>query len=215
MSNSSRPSESCEAISMRQISLLAEDYGHEALLGPMVRRIAADQGVAVQMRPYSVRGGFGKVAEEFKEYVAAVLRYRECLPDLVIVATDANCDGFAKRRKGLQQAAQPIQDRVVFAIPDPHVERWLLLDAAAFKQVLGRPCKTPDKKCARDRYKDLLAQAVAESGATPLLGGMEYAEEIVSAMDIESVKKWDESLGSFLEELHSRFRMWRREGQLP
>ncbi len=198
---------------MRKISLFSEDYGHEAVLVPMVLRIAAEYGIAARIRPYSVRGGFGRVAEEFGEYVAAVLRYREHLPDLVIVATDANCDGFAKRRKGLQQAAQSIQDRVAFAVPDPHVERWLLLDAAAFKQALGHPCKTPDQKCARDRYKDLLAQAVAQSGVMPLLGGMEHAEDILRAMDFDRLRKCDESLGSFLEELHRRFRLWRTEAR--
>lgn len=196
---------------MRKIILLAEDYGHEAFLDPLVRRMAKEKGVAVHIRPYSVRGGFGNVAKEFEEYVIAVRRYRECLPDLIIVATDANCDGFANRRKELQQAAQPLQDRVAFAVPDPHVERWLLLDSAAFKQVLGRPCNTPDEKCARDRYKSLLAQAVLDSGATPLLGGMEYAEDIVRVMDLERLRRRDESLGSFLEELQRRLRLWRTE----
>lgn len=196
---------------MRKISLFAEDYGHEALLVPMVRRIAVEQGVAVQIRPCSVRGGFGKVAEELKEYVSDVCRYREQLPDPVVVATDANCDGFPSRRKALQQTAEPIQDRVAFAVPDPHIERWLLLDGTAFKQVLGRSCSTPDRKCARDRYQDLLARAVAESGATPLLGGMEYAEDLVLAMDLDRLRKCDESLGSFLDELYGRFRLWRTE----
>ena len=52
-----------------------------------------------------------------------------------------------------------------------------------------------------------------ESGATPLLGGMEYAEDIVRAMDLKRVQKQDESLGTLLEELHSRFRAWQSEVQ--
>jgi hypothetical protein len=158
-----------------------------------------------------VRGGYGKVADELKEYVADLLRYRENLPELVMVATDANCQGFRKRRKQFQKTAEPIHDQVVFAVPDPHVERWLLLDSAAFKQVLGKACAAPDQKCGRDRYKNLLAQAVVQSGATPLLGGMEYAQDIVRVMDLEAMQKQDESLGALLDELHRHFRAWRRK----
>jgi len=193
---------------MRKISLFAEDYGHEAFLAPLVRRMAGEHGVEVQLRSYSVRGGFGKVAAEFKQYAAEVLGYREHLPDLVLVATDANRDGFANRKRDLFRIAEAIQDRVVFAVPDPHIERWLLLDSAAFKRVLGIPCTTPDQKCARDRYKGLLVQAVAQSGATPLLGGMEYAEEIVKAMDLKRVKNYDASFCNLLEDLDSHFRVW-------
>jgi hypothetical protein len=193
---------------MPRISVFAEDYGHEAFLRPVLERIAAEYDVPVTVTPFSVRGGFGKVAEELKEYVRDLLGYRENLPDLVIVATDANCEGFKKRRKQFQETAEPIHDRLVFAVPDPHVERWLLLDSAAFKQVLGKACTAPDQKCNRDRYKSLLARAVVDSGATPLLGGMEYAEDIVRAMDFDRVQREDESLGALLEELHSRFRAW-------
>ena len=35
---------------------------------------------------------------------------------------------------------------VVLAVPDPHVERWLLLDGAAFKAAVGHGCDAPDQK---------------------------------------------------------------------
>ena len=193
---------------MFKISLFAEDYGHEAFLRPLLERLAADYELSVAIRPYSVRGGHGKVVSELKEYVADLMAYAENLPDMVMVATDANCQGFSKRRKQFQEASEPIRDQVVLAVPDPHVERWLLLDSAAFKQVLGKGCTAPDQKCGRDRYKSLLAQAVVASGATPLLGGMEYAEDIVRAMDLNAIKKQDESLRTLVEELGSRFRTW-------
>lgn len=198
---------------MRRISLFTEDYGHEAFLRPLLDRLAAEHSVRLTVTPFSVRGGFGKVAEELGEYVDDLLRYREHLPDLVLVATDANCQGFGKRRGQFQEAVAPIHDRVAFAVPDPHVERWLLLDSAAFKQVLGKACAAPDLKCGRDRYKGLLSQAVVESGATPLLGGMEYAEDIVHAMDLRRLQAQDESLGSLLRELHSRLRAWQASVQ--
>ena len=42
---------------------------------------------------------------------------------------------------------------VILAPPDPHVERWLLLDGAAYKAVFGKGCDTPDLKCDRNHYK--------------------------------------------------------------
>lgn len=194
---------------MLRISLFTEDYGHEAFLRPLLERLAAEYKLRTTIRPYSVRGGHGKVAVELEEYVADLLAYKENLPDIVLVATDATCQGFAKRRKQFQKAIEPLRDQVVFAVPDPHVERWLLLDSAAFKQVLGKACLAPDQKCGRDRYKSLLAQAVVQSGATPLLGGMEYADDIVRVMDLKAMQERDESLAALLDELNSRFRACR------
>jgi hypothetical protein len=88
---------------MRRITLFAEDYGHESFLNPLLERMAAQYIVTVTIRSYSVRGGHGQVAEELQEYVHDLLAFKENLPDLVLVATDANCQGFAKRRKQLQK----------------------------------------------------------------------------------------------------------------
>jgi hypothetical protein len=201
------PNGSCEVTLMCRISLFTEDTGHEEFLLPLLQRIADQYRVSIVLKPLSVRGGYGKVAEELEEYVHEIVEYRESMPDLLLVATDANCQGFIERRKQLQKTVELIRDQVVFAVPDPHVERWLLLDSAAFKTVLGKPCKAPDQKCDRDRYKSLLAQAVRQCGITPYLGGVEYARDIVMAMDLQHVQ--DRSLAGLLEELNTRFRSWR------
>jgi hypothetical protein len=193
---------------MLSITLFAEDYGHESFLTPLLERMAAQYSVTVTIRSYSVRGGHGQVVKELKEYVNDLLAFKENLPDLVLIATDANCQGFAKRSKQLNKVAAPVCHRLVMAVPDPHIERWLMLDSAAFKQVLGKACPAPDQKCNRDRYKSLLAQAVVDSGAAPLLGGMEYAEDIVREMDLERVRKQDESLSNLMDDLDSCFRTW-------
>jgi hypothetical protein len=194
---------------MRKISLFAEDYGHEVFLSPLLERLAEEYAVQIGITPYSVRGGFGKVIENLGDYVRDIMSYQQDMPDLIIVATDANCTGFENRRKLIQKAVKPILDHVIFAVPDPHVERWLLMDSAAFKQVFGKSCKAPDHKCDKDRYKNLLAQAVKHCGVTPLLGSMENAEDIVKAMDLKRMQKQDESLGNLLKELHSQFRIWK------
>ena len=195
---------------MRKISFFGEDEGHRVFLVPLIKRIASEYDVPVAVREYSVRGGFGKVENELGEYVRDLLRFEEDLPDLVVVATDANCSGFRKRRQKLEEAAERIKDRVVYAVPDPHIERWMLIDAAAFNAVLGNPCSAPDQKCGRDRYKMLLSQAVRDAGVTPLLGGMEHAEDIVREMDLKHAGKGDD-LRDLLQQLQARFRLWSQD----
>lgn len=70
-------------------------------------------------------------------------------PDLLIVARDANCKGVSQRERELRQEAdkfETLKESIIYAIPDPHIELWLLLDSAAFKAVLGKGCAAPDQK---------------------------------------------------------------------
>jgi len=139
-----------------------------------------------------------------------VRKAREAWPDLLIVATDANCHGHTRRRTEIEAALGEHSFTVVLAIPDPHIERWVLLDSAAFKAVLGKGCEPPDRKCDRDRYKRLLAQAVSQAGVTPLIGGLEHARDIVDSMDLSRMthKGGDKALGRFLQELQKVFKDW-------
>lgn len=97
---------------------------------------------------------------------------------------------------------------MILAVPDPHIERWLLLDGAAFKAVFGKGCDAPDQKCDRRRYKEQLIKAIHASGTVPRLGGMEYAEDLVREMDIERVSQLDRSFRRFVTGLRNRFREW-------
>ena len=140
----------------------------------------------------------GRVAAEVEEYLRDIKRQGDW-PGLVVIATDANCFGPAGRARQIPTASSPVP--VVLAIPDPHIERWLLLDGKAFRKVLGQGCKPPDQKCARDRYKEALIRAVEDAGVAPALGGIEFAEEIVEAMDLRRAARSDPSLKRFLRDL--------------
>ena len=128
-----------------------------------------------------------------------------------MLATDANCVGRRQREEMLAPILEPLTGLLptVMAIPDPHVERWLLIDSRAFKSVLGRGCNAPITKCRRDLYKDLLARAVSEAGMRPHIGGMEHAEEIVKAMDIQRMRQGEESFGRLIDDLERVFSGWR------
>ena len=59
---------------------------------------------------------------------------------------------------------------------------------------------------ARDRYKQLLIDAILAAGGRPMLGGIEYAEDIVGYMDINRAARADESFRHFVEDLRHSFR---------
>jgi len=82
----------------------------------------------------------------------------------------------------------------------------MLLDSHAFKQSFGKGCQAPDCKCKKDRYKKLLADAIRETGTQAISGGMEFADDIVNAMDIDEMLKRKETLALFIQDLQEKFR---------
>jgi len=193
------------------IALLTEDRGHEAFLKALISKIALEFDFSPQsllIAPRSVRGGNAKVLAELKEFVDDIVYCKQTLPDLIVAATDSNCVGFNTRCKEMQACVELIRDRVVFAVPDPHVERWMLLDSHAFKTVFGVSCQPPDNKCDKDRYKSLLADAFAKTNIMPLHNGFEFSENIIGAMDLDNIN--DPSLNRLINDLKSKFRIWKK-----
>lgn len=98
--------------------------------------------------------------------------------------------------------------RIARSWTDPHIERWLLLDGAAFREVFGRGCRAPDQECSRDRYRQQLTDAIHQAGVMPILGGIEYATDIVRHMDLDRAARADASLQRFLDHLRDIFHGW-------
>ncbi len=195
---------------MRRILLFAEDYGHEKVIVSLVERLSHEANVEISIIPRNVRGGHGKVVSEFRGFLDDLNREKEAWPDLLIVVTDSNCMGYEKRKREIDEKNRFHKDFTIYAIPDPHIERWLLLDSAAFKKVMGRGCRAPDQKCIRDRYKELLRGAMREAGVAPPLGGLEYAHDIVYAMDFGRIANVDCSFKKFYDDITLKFKEWRR-----
>lgn len=189
---------------MPELLLFVEDQAQERFLSALLCRIAAEQSVHLSIRPRTARGGFAKVLSHLEEFARAVERERERLPDGIVVGLDANCQGYVARRRMVVQRARQLSDFVICAIPDPHIERWFLLDGEAFREAVGAGCDAPDEKCEKFRYKRLLNQAVRQAGVQPLLGGVEYAEDIVKAYHVQKVADRDTSFGRLVGD----FRSW-------
>ena len=196
---------------MREIALFVEDFAHEKVVGGLVQRLADEHGLAVRLDWRNAVRGHGQVIDEVRNYLRDLGRQRLNLPDLIVVATDANCSGWNERVKQISNTSPdaPLPP-IVFAIPDPHVEKWLLLDGAAFREVFGRGCDAPGQKCNRDLYKQRLTDAIHAAGIRPRLGGIEFADDLVREMDIERAKQSDRSLQRFLDSLDDQFQQWLR-----
>ena len=194
---------------MREIALFVEDFAHQEVIGALVQRLADEYSIDVQFNWRSAVRGHGRVVRELRDYLRDLRGQGSPLPDLIIVATDANCRGLNERKKEMDQTTTPAP--MILAIPDPHIERWLLLDSAAFKTAVGRGCDAPDRKCDRDLYKRRLATAIRAAGIMPSLGGIEFAEDIVQSMDINRAKRADRSFQRFVDPLVNVFQQWQRE----
>ncbi len=190
---------------MRRIALFGEDVAHQKIIGALVQRLADEAETPVQLEWRSAVDGYGAVVREFENYLHDLAR-QGGYPDLIVVATDANCKGLNQRSRELERSNTSVP--VIKAIPDPHIERWLLLDGAAFREVFGRGCDAPDQKCERERYKRLLIDAILNAGVMPILGGIEFAEDIVRNTDIERATRADDSLRRFVTEIRRTFRQW-------
>lgn len=191
---------------MRDITLFVEDYAHRQVIGMLVQRIALEYSVTVRLDWRNATRGYGAVVREFRKYLRELDRQGHRFPDLIVLATDANCKGLNERMKEIEDTGSPeIPVPIISAVPDPHIERWLLLDGEAFKRVFGAGCDAPDQKCSRDRYKQRLIEAIDDAGTVPRLGGIEYAEDIVREMNIDRATRMDRSLERFVAKLRNTF----------
>ena len=191
------------------VDIFAEDRAHEEFLRAMLNKIAAQQERNLTVRVRSARGGHPRVLAELALYQTSVLKAPENLsmPDLVCIAIDANCKRWHRARTDIAREIQaPFKQRAIIACPDPHIERWYLADPDSFAQVVGVRPKVGKRKCERDRYKAILAKAIVDAGHPVTLGGIEFAQELVAAMDLYRAGKTEGSLKHFLDETITRIK---------
>jgi len=191
------------------VDIFVEDRAHEAFLVPMLQRIAREENLVVSPRVRSARGGHGRAIAELKLYQQVVERGTPGFvpPDLLLAGIDGNCSTFAKAKKAIEGATHaPFSDRLVVASPDPHVECWYVADPESFKGVVGHRPTIAKKKCARNYYKNALANAVRKAGHPATLGGIEFAPELVERMDLYRAGKNERSLKAFVDDLRGKLR---------
>ena len=194
----------------RRVAFFLEDSAQEAIIPPLFQRLAAEEGFTsdqIDVKVLSARGGGSLTA--FKSFLKDARKRRHLDADLLIVGVDANCKGFTVRRDLVSKAAaNSLYNETISAIPDPHVERWYLLDVSALSQAAGVPIavSVPAYKCEKNHYKTLLRQAFVNTGIAPPLGGLEYGPVVAQHMDLYAAAKQDHGLNDYIE----KARAWLR-----
>lgn len=186
-----------------RVAFFLEDSAQEAIIPPLFQRLATEEGFTpnqIVAQVLTARGG-GSLAA-FRQFLKDAKRRGHLNADLLVVGVDANCKGFTVRRDlVMKAAAKSSYGEIIAAIPDPHVERWYLLDVPALSQAAGVPivASVPAYKCEKNRYKTLLRQAFFNTGVTPPLGGLEYGAVVAQHMDLYATCKEDHGLNDFVE----------------
>ena len=192
------------------VDLFVEDRAHEEFVGAIVRRIARLENRHIQLRVRAARGGYPRVLHELDLYQKMVLSglVTMSLPDILVVAADSNCQRLAAKKRAIRRQLQaPFKDRTVLAVSDPHVERWYLSDRQAFKQIVGVQQPTERRKCERERYKRILAQAVRDGGHPAILGGIGFAKELADSMDFYRAGRTEPGFKQFVSDAVSAFKL--------
>jgi hypothetical protein len=200
------------------VGYFLEDRAHEGFLKALVTRVAQEEGFHKEELIHDVRSSRGgaKSIDRFRDFLREH-RGKGALPfDLLVVARDGNCHGYNDTARELKRCAElarfPAIERIVLAIPDPHIERWYLIDGEAFKKALGtsRGPDVPAYKCERAYYKRVLRDQVQDTGIRSSLGGVEYGGRIAENMaDWYHAGEKDIGFKHFCEDLRQLLRKLR------
>lgn len=191
----------------RKIIYFLEDAAQEAFIPPLVERIIIEEGKSLKDFEIDVlcSSGGGSI-KAYKKYLKDTRKNPSLHADVLIVGSDGNCKGFNERRKQLEKVAEHAKyPCIITAIPDPHIERWYLLDSSALSSAVGEriDAAPPTVKCDKNRYKTLLSNAINAVGISPPLGGVEYGPVIASLIDLYAAGRKDHAFRDFEDKIRS------------
>ncbi len=186
---------------MIRIGYFLEDRRHEDFIKSLVQRVARENVIDIESTVYSNTGG-SRVLVNLEGFFKSKQIIQE---DIFIVAVDGNCKGSAEReRELLQRIPTEHQTRIVYCVPDPHIERWYLLDLQALGDATGLHINInqPSYNKNKDYYKSLLGEHVKQAGS--LFGGMEYGDDIARHVNFQQLRRVDPGFGRFIDDLKRR-----------
>lgn len=193
-----------------RVDLYCEDQGHELFTRALISRLAGEEGFRVSIQTRSGRGGHGRAISEFRAWQRAASRpAAHSKPELLVLVIDGNCKDWGEAHRNLLAAVDTaVFPRQVVGCPDPHIERWCIADPLSFKQIVGASPLADPGKCDRSVYKNLLRESIAAAGQPILTDAMEFAPDLVLAMDFyrAAKNKNQRSLRLFVEDLRKAIR---------
>lgn len=192
-------------------NVFVEDAAHESFIAALVRRVASELGVEIEIEVRNALGGRGSVLTSLRKYVRDLARGREGFAELLVVAIDGNCQGSQAIRREIRGIVEreAYAGKLVCAVPNPHVELWYLADGTAVHAVINVPgpqAGLPEHKCEKGRYKTLLRKAFCDGGIDPPAGGSEYGQDIANKLDLPRARATDRTLDEFADDLGAAIR---------
>jgi hypothetical protein len=189
------------------IGYFLEDLGHENFICSLTERLLRtslqDREMYIIRDVRNATGGAPRALRELERFLRDCQRAVESPYDFLVVAIDANSEHHQQKKKMVQRivTSSGYESNVLYAIPDPYIERWYLADPQALARAVpgASACALPKRRCKKNHYKELLAKALAI--INPQLGGREYGPDIVAQMDLYAAAKADPSLRDFLQQI--------------
>ena len=83
--------------------MFIEDHAHYEFLQALIQRLAREYHQAITLDWRNVRRGHNAVIRELRQFFRDLSRGRGGYPDLIVVATDANCKGIVQREKEIRE----------------------------------------------------------------------------------------------------------------
>lgn len=191
-----------------KLHLIVEDTAQEIIARALFRRLSYEEGVRISIS-IAIKGGYGGVLTEIKVFQKALAKgaIPGGMPDLLLVLGDSNCHNFQERKKEIMSIIDNnIFPFLVVGCPDPHVEKWLLIDQHALSIVFGVSLNISLDKCKKDYYKDELKRIVRFAGWSMTQEGIEYSRDIIENIDFTRAEKNDHSFKYFISDLRSILR---------
>ena len=189
------------------VGIFAEDSAQRRFLFSMVERVAADMDIELRLEAVSARGGIPTMRAALSRHMARAARGESEAYDVLLIAQDANRRGFYAISRELRDILETggYHGTTVLAVPDPYIEAWYLADPQSLQTLTGsaRALRTPRRGSRDRRYKDELSAIIAELSKDIRTNDDEFANDIVSAMNLYRAGRNVPSLGNFINELRS------------
>jgi hypothetical protein len=170
------------------VAFYLEDFAHESFVPALVKRLAVDVECSINPIIRSATGGHGVVMGEFQKFVRDVKKRGAIMPPLLVVALDGNSVGRVGRVNQVREVVNDMEyrGRVVCIAPEPHIERWYLIDKETLQELLqsSTAIPLPPTNGRKDQFKQALAQAVVSAGVDAPFEGIEYGEELAERMNL-------------------------------
>ena len=190
-----------------RIAYFFEDIAHENFIKAFTRRLIKENGLEIEVEDI-LTSRKGEYKKKFIEYLKECKKRNIFEYDIVILVHDANCKGINEFKNMIQRYLDKHNYKfpIVWAIPDPYIERWYLLDKRAFLIAIQGEKSPPElpyqcSKRYKSFYKEKLREAIHQNDIEPIQGGAEYGELIAENINYKEIAQRDKSFELFVNSL--------------